>query len=69
MMIIETPNNRDAVKARKNLSSFSGMISKVRIMLELNNKMEEIKLNREDNQKIPAFSRAIRNKVIIIVKE
>jgi len=45
------------------------MISKVRIMLELNNKMEEIKLNRDDNQKISALSRAIRNKVIIIVKE
>ena len=68
-MIIETPNNRDAVKARKNLSSFVGMTSKVIMMLELSNKIEEIKLNRDDSQKISDLSKAIRNKVIIIVKE
>jgi hypothetical protein len=69
MMMIETPKSREAIKERKILSSFSGIISKVRIILELNNKMEEIKLNRDDNQKISDLSKAIRNKVIIIVKE
>ena len=68
-MMIETPNKRQEIRAIKNLSSFSGIISKVRIMLELNNKIEEIKLNLDDSQKIWAFSRAIRNKVIIMVKE
>ena len=51
-MMIETPNKRQEIRAIKNLSSFSGIISKVRIMLELNNKIEEIKLNLDDSQKI-----------------